>query len=56
MRVVAEVADDSVNSMSSARKEPALLHQQNCFALIPNFFIRERRVVRLIPSNAAAPF
>src|SRR5580700_8417039 len=29
--------------------------QEYCFANMPNFFIRERRVVRFIPRRAAAP-
>src|SRR5580704_3732560 len=29
--------------------------QEYCFAYRPNFFIRERRVVRFIPRRAAAP-
>jgi hypothetical protein len=29
--------------------------QEYCFAYMPNFFIRERRVVRFVPRRAAAP-
>jgi hypothetical protein len=33
----------------------SLARQAYCLGLIPSFFIRERRVVRLMPNNAATP-
>ncbi len=32
-----------------------LRDQTHCFGLMPNFFIRETRVLRLMPMRAAAP-
>jgi hypothetical protein len=36
-------------------QKDGLRDQEYCFEYMPNFFIRERRVVRFIPRRAAAP-